>query len=268
MSAASPHVVDVTDATFGAAVLQESYRRPVVVDFWADWCQPCKLIGPVLERLANEHNGQFMLAKLDVDANPQISASFGIQSIPAVKGFVSGRLANQFIGAVSEPTIHQFLRTLLPSEADRLTAQALQAEEAGRTKEAEGLFLKALGEDDNHLEAALGMGRLAALRGDVDEARRRLEPLRPDPEAERLLAALEVSEWAGSANSKGPLARAERAAAEGRFEEALEAFLSEVEAGGDHRDTAREAMLKVFAVLGETDPLTRDYRRKLAAALF
>jgi putative thioredoxin len=126
-----------------------------------------------------------------------------------------------------------------------------------------------LGADATHLEAGLGLGRLAALRGDVDEARRRLEPLRPDPEAERLLAALEVSEWAGaSANSKGPLARAERAAAEGRFEEALEALLSEVQAGGDHRDTAREAMLKVFAVLGETDPLTRDYRRKLAAALF
>lgn len=259
-------MVEVTDQTFGTAVLEESYRRPVVVDFWAEWCQPCRLIGPVLERLAEEHKGQFLLTKLDVDSNPQVSAAFRIQSIPAVKAFRDGRLLTEFVGVIPEQSIRQFLRAVLPSEAEGVVDQAEEAERAGRLDEADKLFRQALEADPNLTRAALGVGRLAALRGDADEARRVLSPLRPDPEAERLLAAIEVSEWA-SPNGSGPLAEAERAAGEGRFQEALEDFLQEIRAG-EQRDQAREAMLKLFVVLGDDDPLTVEYRRKLAAVLF
>jgi putative thioredoxin len=266
MALAGTNVVDVTDQTFGTAVLEESYRRPVVVDFWADWCQPCRLIGPVLERLAEEHKGQFLLAKLDVDSNPQVAGAFRIQSIPAVKAFRDGRLLTEFVGAIPEQSIRQFLKSVLPSEAEETVDRSEDAERAGRLDEAERLFRQALEADQNLTRAALGLGRLAAVRGDAAEAKRLLSPLRPDPEAERLLATIEVSEWA-SPNGSGPVAEAERAAAEGRFQEALDGFLQEIR-GGEQRDEAREAMLKLFAVLGDDDPLTIDYRRKLAAALF
>src|SRR5438445_7922263 len=221
MATQDAQVIEATDANFETSVLEESQRRPVVVGFWAAWCQPCRMIGPVLERLAGEYQGQFLLAKLDVDANPQASAAFRVQSIPAVMAFRDGRLANEFIGAIPEQSIRQFIQTVLPSEADDLAAQAERAEQAGRTDEADRLFARALELDPNHRAAALGRGSLAAARGDVDAARELLAPLRPDPEAERLLAAIEVSEWAApSANGEGPLAQAERAAAEGRFRDA------------------------------------------------
>jgi putative thioredoxin len=262
------NVVEVTDATFQSAVVEESYRRPVVVDFWAAWCQPCRLIGPVLERLAQEHGGSFLLAKLDVESNPQASAAFQIQSIPAVKAFRDGRMVHEFIGAIPEQSIRQFLQAVLPSQAESVVDRAEEAERAGRHDEAEGLFRQALEAEPNLERATLGLGRLAAMNGDTEEAKRLLAPLRPDPEAERILAAIEVSEWA-SPNGSGPLADAERAAGQGRFQEALEVFLAAVRNGREEdRQQAREGMLTVFAVLGDDDPLTVEYRRKLAAALF
>ena len=263
------NVVEVTDATFVSEVLEESRRRPVVVDFWADWCQPCRMIGPVLERMAEESDGAFLLAKLDVDANPQASQAFRIQSIPAVKAFRDGKLVNEFVGAIPEASIRQFLQSVLPSEADGLVERAEVEERAGRTEEAERLYKQALEEDPAGTAARVGLARLAALRGEDEEARKLLEAARPDPEAERLLAALEVSGWADpSRNGEGAQAGAERAAADGRFDEALAGFLQRVRSGGEAAEGAREAMLKVFAVLGEEDPLTVEYRRKLANALF
>jgi putative thioredoxin len=269
MSATSANVVEVTDATFAKDVLEESHRRPVVVDFWAEWCQPCRMIGPVLERLADEHGGDFLLAKLDTDSNPQASMAFRIQSIPAVKAFREGQLVSEFVGAIPEQAIRQWLEPLLPSEADRVVEQAELAEREGRLDDAERLFRQVLEGAPNHPGATLGAGRLAIERGDLAEARTLLESIRPDPEAERLLAAIDVSEWASPNGTGGPLAEAERAAAEGRFQEALETFLAAVRNGSEQdRQQAREAMLKVFSVLGEEDPLTAEYRRLLAAALY
>jgi putative thioredoxin len=262
------NVIEVTDQTFPTAVLEESRSRPVVVDFWAAWCQPCRMIGPVLERLAEEYKGQFVLAKLDVDANPQASAAFGIQSIPAVKAFRDGQPVSEFIGALPEQSIRQWLQAILPSQADALVERAAQAEQERRIEEAERLYRDALALQPNHPGAALGLGGVLAMRGDAEGAREVLSALRPDPEAERILAAIEVSEWA-SPNGDSPLSKAEEAAAEGRFQEALEVFLAAVQNGTpEEKQRARDAMLKVFAVLGEDDPLTGEYRRRLATALF
>jgi putative thioredoxin len=263
-------VVQVTDDTFMQVVLEESHRRPVVVDFWAEWCAPCRTIGPVLERLAQDRKGEFLLGKLDVDANPQAAAAFRIQSIPAVKAFRDGKLVDEFVGAIPETAIRQFLDFVLPSESDRLVAQAEALEEAGHVQDAEHGYRRAFELDAKNTGAALGLGRLAAARGDLEEARRLLAPLRPDPEAERVLATIEVAEWADGDAAEGALAGPTRAASEGRFSEALEGMLAIVrDAGpGEDRDQAREAMVKLFAVLGDADPLTVEYRRKLASALF
>ena len=269
------NVIEVTDQTFEQDVLEESLRRPVVVDFWAGWCQPCRLIGPVLERLAQEHGGEFLLAKLDVDANPQASAAFRIQSIPAVKAFRDGRQVNEFVGAIPEQAIRQWLEQLLPTEADRLAQeaeelehQAVETGDAHLLDQVEERYRLALAQAPNHRLATLGMGRVQAQTGRLEEARETLAPLRPDPEAERVLAAIDVSSWA-SPNGDGPLAEAERAAAEGRYRDALEVFLAAVRNGApEDRGRARDGMLKIFSVLGEDDPLTDEYRRRLAAALF
>src|SRR2546428_13396037 len=148
-------VIDVSDQTFQSEVLEESFRRPVVVDFWAAWCQPCRLIGPVLERLAEEHGGQFVLAKLDVDSNPQASTAFRIQGIPAVKAFRDGQLVSEFVGAIPEQAIRQWLEPLLPSQADRLVEQADEAEQKGRPRGADGPFRRALEADPRHGRGAL-----------------------------------------------------------------------------------------------------------------
>jgi len=266
----SPNVIEVTDQNFMEAVVEESKRRPVVVDFWAEWCAPCRMIGPVLERLADEHDGAFVLGKLDVDANPQASMVFGIQSIPAVKAFVDGQIANEFVGAIPETAIRQFLDSLVKSGSEKLVEQGFDALADGRVDEAEGSFRRALDDEPGHEGAALGLAQVAASRGDATEARRLLEPLRPNPEAERVLAALDVSSWAAESGDNGqdPLAGAERAAAEGRYADALAGFLDRVQAGGDEADRAREGMLKLFAVLGDADPLVLEYRPKLASALF
>ena len=269
-------VVDVTDSTFMRDVIEESRRRPVVVDFWAAWCQPCRMIGPVLERLAEEHGGAFLLAKLDVDANPQASSAFRVQSIPAVKAFRDGQLVSEFVGAIPEQSIRQWLQQILPSEADRLVeqAEAVEHDAAERPvaapsllEQAERLHRRALDSSPRHRGAGVGLGRVLLQQGRTDEAKEALAPHRPDPEAERLLAALEVADW-GSPDGDSPLAGAERAAAEGRWDEALGSLLGLVQAGGPERDQARDAMVKVFSVLGDEDPRTVEYRRRLSAALY
>jgi putative thioredoxin len=260
-------VIDVTDADFGARVVEESRRRPVLVDFWAGWCQPCRTLSPILERLAEEKGGEFLLAKMDIDANPYTAQQFRVMSIPNVWAFADGKPVDQFVGALPEQSVRQFLDRLLPTEADRGAAEAARAAESGDVESAEHGFREALAEDPSNPTAALGLARLLAERGDLEGARGLVTPLLPDPEAERVLAAIRVSEWL-DADPADPLAVPRRMAAEGRWRDALDGLLGAVAHAPDHRDEARAAMLDVFAVLGDDDPITREYRPKLAAALF
>jgi len=264
---AGPTVIEVTDATFMRDVVEESKRRPVVVDFWAAWCAPCRTLGPVLERVAEEHGGEFLLAKLDVDANPVVSGQFRIQSIPNVWAFAEGRPVDQFIGAYPEPAVREFIGRLIPTEADREAAEAEEAAAAGDVESAERRFREALEADPSNRGARLGLGRLLADRGVIEEARDVLQPLVPDPEADRLLAATRVSEWSELADGS-PLTAAKRMAADGRFQEALDALLGAVRFSPEDRDAARAAMLDLFSVLGDDHSLVREYRGRLASALF
>ena len=263
-AAAAPSVVvDVSDADFAQTVVEESRRRPVVVDFWAAWCQPCRVLGPILENVAEEKQGAFLLAKLDVDQNPLISRQFRVTSIPSVWAFADGKAVDQFVGAIPEAAVREWIDRLMPTEADREAGRAMEAEREGRLDDAERAYREALDEDPDNRAARLGLGRVLAGQGELEAARELVEPLAPDPEAERVLAAIRVSGWSNEDGSD-PLGRAKAAAAEGRFREALDAMLTLVK----ERPETREAMLDVFAVLGDDDTLTREYRPKLAAALF
>ncbi len=258
-----PVVVEATDENFMETVVEESKRRPVIVDLWAAWCGPCRVIGPILEKVAQERGGAFQLAKLDVDANPYTAGQFGVQSIPTVVAFREGKPVDGFVGAIPEPMVNEFVDRILPGEADLEAKAALEDELDGDLGDAEAGYREALEADPNNREARLGLGRVLAETGRDQEARETLMPLLPEPGAERLLSTLEVRSWT-DLTEVGTLASAKRLAAQGRYREALDGMLGALRDDPD----ARQAMLEVFAVLGDEDDLVAEFRRKLANALF
>jgi hypothetical protein len=177
--------------------------------------------------------------------------------------FKDGKPVDGFIGAIPEPMVEEFIGTLLPSEADLEAREALEEELGGDLADAEAKYREALENDEKNRDARLGLGRVLAETDRVDEARQTLMPLLPDPDAERVLAGIEVRSWAHDA-TPGTLASAKRLAAKGQYREALDGMLGAL---GDDAD-ARQAMIEVFTVLGDDDPIVAEYRRKLASALF
>jgi len=290
MAAAAPsYVVDVGDSDFEQAVLQRSHDVPVVVDFWAPWCGPCRTLGPILERIAEEHGGAFVLAKLDTEANPQIAAQLQIRSIPLVIAYRNGKAVREFTGAQPEPVIREFLASVLPSEADQQAREGTALLAAGEADAAEARFAAALAEDAQHPEAHLGMARVQAERGDSEAALAQLEritlaPPQVEQEAARLAAELRATSGpvddAEVAALTAKLARdpddlaarlalGRSLAAERRYEEALAAFLAIVERDRTYEDeAARKAMVDIFEVLGGEHEATQEYRQALARALF
>ena len=271
------HVVEVGEAEWEERVLGASRERPVVVDFWAGWCQPCRVLGPVLERLAEEHAGRFILAKVDVDANQALAARYGVQGIPAVKAFRDGEAVSEFVGAQPEDVVRAWLREVLPSEAEPIAAEGRRAEEGGDPGAAEAAYRRALDADPGLEDAIAGLARVRLAAGDHEEARVLAERLPQNPEARsiaaraRLAAAAPASEELRSradADPEAALAVAAAEAARGDHGDALERCLRLVRSGGEGRDRARELMVAIFEALGEDHPLVREYRPRLASALY
>jgi len=294
MSSATPSafVRDVLDDDFESAVLRESLRRPVVVDFWAAWCAPCRQLGPLLERLAAEHAGAFLLAKVDVDAAPRTAGALQIRSIPTVLGFKDGRIVQEFVGAQPEAAVRRFLEALLPSEADRLAEEGAELAGRGHTNAAEERFRAALAQDARHARALVGLARALGERNDEaarSEALALLERVTGaselEAEAERLAAELRTRAAAAGAGADEAPLRARLAAnprdlaarialgralaARGAYEEALGEWLAAVRQDPKYEDeAARKAIVDVFALLGSDHPLTQRFRSELARALF
>jgi putative thioredoxin len=267
MSTEAVTVVEVTDADFDEVVVEGSKARPVVVDLWADWCGPCRTLGPILEKVAHERAGAFLLAKLDVDANAVGNAllqAVRSQGIPTVVAFRDGEPVSMFIGAYPEPEVNRFVDQLVPTEAELVAEEAKEEEASGDLEGAEQGYRDALDKDPENREAAIGLARVLAERGDLDGARTLIAPYLPDAEAERVASLIRTKEWAGLDNADG-LNAAKKLAADGRTREALDAMLAAL---SDERDAARQAMVDVFAVLGADDALVAEYRRKLTNALY
>jgi len=278
--------IDVNEENFEAAVLARSMEVPVLVDFWAEWCGPCKVLGPVLEKLAGEYAGEFILAKVNVDENQQLAGAFGIQGIPAVKLFRDGDLASEFTGALPEPMLREFLSKFLPTAVDKEALAAAELEAAGKADEAKSAYQAILAAEPNHAQALLGLARLAMSTGDNDAARNYLDQISivddERKDADRLLARLDLQ--AGGAENESVLrekiaadpnnleARFELAqtlAGVENYEAALVEFLAIVKADRKFKDDgARKAMVQIFEVLGGEDPLTDKYRSELAVVLF
>ncbi len=282
-----PHVIEVDERTFGAQVVAESRRRPVVVDFWAAWCAPCRMLGPVLEKLAEEYGGRFLLAKLDTDQNQALAREFEITGIPAVKAFVDGRVEEEFTGALPEREVRRWLERFVPGPADELAEKGARALSEGMTAEAEQAFTRALELKPGHGPSLLALAQLAIDRGEAKEAGALLDRLSPDdrtrlaPQVASVRLKLRTAsagsleearanarERPGDLELQVELGRALGSA--GRHEEALETLLGVVrqvrrEGAGER---ARQAMLDVFEAAGSRSELSDEYRSRLAAELY
>ena len=241
-------VYDVDEADFEQRVIARSSELPVVVDFWADWCGPCKQLTPVLERAVAARQGKVELAKVDVDSNPRLQAAFRIQGIPAVKAFRDGRVASEFTGALPPAEVERFFDALGPSEADELAA--------GGDEES---LRRALEVDPNHASARRELGKLLLRRGETDEALKVLEGLSGDFVADGLVARTQLQ---GDPELDAAF-EAWDAGDPGAALERLQQALSDPE----RRDRVRRVMVAIFTELGPEHPLAREHRRRLSAAL-
>lgn len=278
VSVTSANVIEVDSDRFAEEVVDRSRDVPVVVDFWAAWCAPCRTLGPLLERAVEAREGDVVLAKVDVDRNPQLAARYRVQGIPAVKGFRDGDVVAEFVGAQPERQVEAFLDRLVPSEADRAAAlgHRLHGSDPEAAREA---YERALALDPDHRGAAVGLARHLA-EDEPDRAVQLVQSHRPDPEAEQIVTLAELSRAGGDlerlradvdaapqdADARVQLGRV--LAAAGHYEEAIEHLLAAVRAGGEAREPAREQLVSLFPIIGEDDPIVSDARKRLARALY
>lgn len=281
-------VFDVSGPDFDRAVIAASHERPVIVDFWAPWCGPCRLLGPALERVVGSFGGQAVLAKVNVDQNPDLAARFMIRGIPAVKVFRGGKEVGGFVGALPEPEILRQLRPFLPSDADRLVAEAEQAASQGKSGAAESGYREALKHDPSHPRANLRLAEAAIRAGDLARARELLARARPDPELAGDVEAAQARIWLAERCTDSGLLDACRQrlqrdpqdlqarlylgcclALSGEYRAALDELLAVVRADRNFQEgAAKEAMLRIFAIAGPASDLTREYRRLLSRELY
>jgi putative thioredoxin len=232
--------IDVTDATFQTEVIDRSSQVPVVIDLWAPWCGPCRTLGPILEKVTDDTNGQVALVKVNVDENPQIATAFRAQSIPAVYALKDGQVVDGFIGAYPEDVVQQFVESLLPTEEEQTVARLLEAGD-------EASLRQALEVEPGNEDAVVALGELMAEDGRSDEALTLLARV-PETEAVRRVAA------------KARLATTPT----DDYDDKLDSLLAQVK----DDEAARQEFVDILELMGPEDPRTARYRRELTSRLF
>jgi putative thioredoxin len=285
----SPHAYDASVADFQEKVLEASRRVPVIVDFWAEWCQPCRVLKPILEKLAAEYDGRFILVKVNSDQNQELATRLGVRGIPAVKAFVDGQMVDEFTGALPEGQVREFIDRLIPSPAEPLRLQALEARQRGDLAEALRLMGEAIKTDPRHETAYLDYAELSIEAGALDDARAIIAPFADRARNKERIQALQARlHLAAGSAGVDTAALTERIA---EHPDDLEARLQLANAramGHDYRgafeqlmeivrrdrrwqdEAGRKTMLALFSLLApqpELDDLVREYRIALARTL-
>lgn len=275
---ASEYIIEVTESDFEYQVLAFSQKTPVVVDFWAEWCVPCKTLGPLLEKLTQEAHGAFRLAKVDVDQNQTLAMRYNVRSIPTVKAFRNGAVVSEFVGLRPEPALREFLSELAPSAADLALEKANSMLTMEQYTSAESAFRDVLEITPGRPAALLGLAKSLLFQGQTEAASRILRGFPASREFNAaqsllpLIAALERVEN-GDAWSDDPLDaaynRAIKLVRRGNVPAAIDGLMEVLRQDKRYRDgAARQVILSLLELLGEDNPLTRQYRQELAMVLF
>jgi len=284
----SPYIFEVNADNFEQVVIEGSMSAPVLVDFWADWCNPCKMLMPVLSKLAQEYNGQFILAKVNSDANQELSTRYGVRSLPTVKLFKGGEPVDEFTGALPESAVREFLDKHIERESDKLCDLATEARASGDHERARSLLEQANAIDPGRPRVIIDLATLLVDNGDYDKAEELLQSLPPEERAKAPAAGLlarigfirEAADFPTSAELQARLEQnpddletryqlAIRHIANNDFPAGMEQLLEIMRRDRSFRDDiARKTLLKVFDLLGNDDPLVAEYRRKMANLLY
>lgn len=274
------YIIDVSEEDFEYQVLTYSQQTPVVVDFWAPWCAPCRVLGPLLEKLAQEGQGSFRLAKVNVDENPKLAQRYNVRSIPVVKAFRDGHPVAEFSGTRPEPQVREFIRAIAPSQSELALEKAQSMLEMQQARSAERIFREVLEKNPGQPAAQLGLAKSLLLLGRPREAQgllRNFPASREFTQAEILRpladASVRLEDGPSLAGSENPLdaafENALRLVRRGNVEAALDGLLDILRQDKRYRSgEPRLVFVGLLELLGESNPQTRQYRNELAAVLF
>lgn len=273
------NIIDVSESNFESDVIQQSWEIPVVVDFWAPWCGPCRMLGPLLERLAHDPDSHFLLAKVNVDENANLAVRYGVRGIPAVKAFVNGQVAAEFVGAQPEAMVRQFLKKVAPNAEAFQLNQARSLLAIRQWREAEEAFREVLVDFPHDQEASLGLAQALLAQGRGQEAIAHLERCTDGNAHSRAVVLLPLAHFLSNFGDALPQEgasdlellyhQAARLLRRGNLEAGMDGLLEVLRQDKRYRkEEPRRVMLGLFALSGEDSDLTRQYRQEMASVLY
>jgi putative thioredoxin len=283
----SPYIHHVTAQDFNTLVVENSFKQPVLVDFWAEWCQPCQALIPVLTKLAEEYQGAFILAKVNSDEQGELAAHAGVKSLPTVKLFVNGQIVDEFMGAQPESEVRKFLAKHIRSESDKIMSEAVLAYQEGRKQDALDMMNKALADDPQNGSLKINIAKMVANEGDYESASALIDTLNDEdkdmPEVREMMAQIKLAVKLKDAGDPAEIEQrlkdnpddldallqmSDYLTAAGQFEEAIKILLDIMMKDRTFKDDAgRKGLLEVFDILGSDNPLVKTYRRRMFTLL-